>query len=354
MKTFIRSAACISPQKTFGKDGFLTDVVEYNTTRLHTIEPNYTEYIDPKQARRMSHNIKMGVTTAKACLEKAGVTMPGAIITGTAYGCVDDTVTFLTRMIEMKEDLLPPTAFIQSTHNTVAAQVALMLQCHNYNSTFVHKGISFQSALHDGLMLLKEGEANDILVGGIDELNSAAYTVLGRLGVYKRWPLSNLSLFETKTNGTIGGEGAAFFMLTDKPSPDNLAELKGIQNFFKPKDSDVIEQKITAFLSRQGLTIDDIDLIITGKNGDIKNDAIYGSLETSLFKNKALANYKHLCGEYPTSTAFALWLASNIIKKGVVPEVVKQDGVSNNQPKKVLVYNHYFNTYHSLMLVVAN
>ncbi len=47
--------------------------------------------------------------------------MPGAIITGTALGCLEDTVTFLTRMIELNEELLPPTAFIQSTHNTVAA-----------------------------------------------------------------------------------------------------------------------------------------------------------------------------------------------------------------------------------------
>lgn len=210
MKIYIRSSACISAQKTFRNTDFLSDVTEYQTTRLRAIEPNYASYIDPKAIRRMSHIIKMGVASASQCLLDAGVQMPGAIITGTAFGCMEDTVTFLTRIIELDEEMLPPTAFIQSTHNTVAAQIALMLKCHNYNNTFVHKGISFESALFDAMMLLNEGEADDILVGGTEEMSDTGFTVLTRLGLYKRWPLSNLELFNTRSKGTIGGEGAVF------------------------------------------------------------------------------------------------------------------------------------------------
>jgi 3-oxoacyl-[acyl-carrier-protein] synthase II len=47
MKQYIRSSACISPQKTFGQASFLTDAIEYNGTRLRAIEPDYTEFIDP-------------------------------------------------------------------------------------------------------------------------------------------------------------------------------------------------------------------------------------------------------------------------------------------------------------------
>jgi 3-oxoacyl-(acyl-carrier-protein) synthase len=162
-----------------------------------------------------------------------------------------------------------------------------------------------------------------------------------------------LSLFETSSNGTIGGEGAVFFLLTDRPSADNLAELNGIQTFYKPNDNAEIEQKIIAFLSLHGLQIDDIDIIITGKNGDLRNDKVYHQLSQSIFRNSALANYKHLCGEYPTSSAFALWLASNMIKKEEVPLVVKEKSAKKINPKKVLIYNHYLNKYHSLMLVSA-
>jgi 3-oxoacyl-[acyl-carrier-protein] synthase II len=348
MKTYIRSSSCISAQKTFGNDDFLTDIIEYTGTRVKAIEPDYKEYIDPKQIRRMSHVIKMGVAAAKDCLTTGNVEMPGAIITGTAFGCMEDTVTFMTRMVEQNEELLPPTAFIQSTHNTVAAQVALMLKCHSYNNTFVHKGISFESALFDAIMLLREQEADNILVGGTEEMVDTSFKVLTRLGLYKRWPVSNLSLLSTDTSGTIGGEGAVFFLLTDKQSADNMAELTALKTLYKPKD---LEQSITAFLAENALKIEEIDLVITGKNGDTRNDTVYRNL--SLLKDKPVANYKHLCGEYPTASAFALWLAANIIKRGVVPEIVAENANHTPSPKKVLIYNHYQNKYHSLMLVSA-
>jgi 3-oxoacyl-[acyl-carrier-protein] synthase II len=58
MKTYIRSAACISPQKTLHQVGLLTDPVEYNDTRLRAVEPDYSDYLDPKLTRRMSHVTK--------------------------------------------------------------------------------------------------------------------------------------------------------------------------------------------------------------------------------------------------------------------------------------------------------
>jgi len=348
MKVYIRSSSCISAQKTFGNSDFLTDIVEYTGTRLSAIEPDYKEYIDPKLIRRMSHIIKMGVAAAKDCLNQSHIEMPGAIITGTALGCIGDTVAFLTRMVELNEEMLPPTAFIQSTHNTVAAQIALMLQCHQYNNTFVHKGISFESALFDAIMLLNEQEADNILVGGTEEMVDTSFKVLTRLGLYKRWPLSNLALFSTETSGTIGGEGAAFFLLTDKPSTDNLAELTATKTLYQPKD---IEAGIKAFLAENSLKIDDIDLVITGKNGDTRNDQVYKQIR--LFDNVSLANYKHLSGEYPTSSSFALWLGANILKKGIIPGAVTENQAKNIAPKKILIYNHYQNRYHSLMLISA-
>ena len=120
MNIYIRSSSCISPQKTFGTHDFLTDIVEYTDTLLKPIEPDYKEFIDPKLLRRMSHLIKMGVSAAKDCLRCADVATPGAIITGTAFGCREDTITFLTRMVIDNEELVPPTAF--SRHRSLAAR----------------------------------------------------------------------------------------------------------------------------------------------------------------------------------------------------------------------------------------
>ncbi|MBD1391677.1 beta-ketoacyl synthase chain length factor [Mucilaginibacter sp. ZB1P21] len=347
---YIRSSACVSAQNTLAAGNFLDDIVEYTGTRLPVIQPDYKKYIDPKLIRRMSRVIKMGVAAAKECLDQAGIDMPGAIITGTAFGCMEDTVTFLTRIIEYQEELLPPTAFIQSTHNTVAAQIALMLKCHNYNSTFVHKGMSFESALFDAVMLLKEEETDNVLVGGTEEMVDTSFIVLTRLGLYKRSPISNLQLFDEESKGTIGGEGAAFGLLSVNASANNMAELVAVKTLYKPKDVTV---SIADFLNANGLAIADIDLVLTGKNGDIKNDDVYKSLKDTLFKDTTTANYKHLCGEYPTSSSFALWLAANMIKRQSIPDVLLQGEQKVQSPKTILYYNHYQGKYHSLMLLSA-
>jgi 3-oxoacyl-(acyl-carrier-protein) synthase len=295
----------------------------------------------------------MGVAAAMECLQEAGVKVPDAIVTGTAYGCLEDTGLFLTKMVEFNEELLTPTAFIQSTHNTIGAQIGLMLQCNNYNNAFVHRGFSFESALLDGMMLLKEKEATNVLVGAIDEITNISHTILNRMGLYKQSGISNLELFNKSSKGTIAGEGAAFFLLTNEPSATDYAKLEGLKTFYKPSGIHEIEDHIISFLTDNSVTLKDIDLIITGKNGDIRSDKIFTQLSRNIFSKNDTINYKDLSGEYPTSTAFALWMAANIVKAGKVPAVLENTGAKENKIKKLLIYNHYLEIHHSLLLVEA-
>jgi 3-oxoacyl-[acyl-carrier-protein] synthase II len=353
MTMYIQATGNISPQKTCGHPPLLTAPVEYIDTRLTCIEPEYKDIIDVKLIRRMSRIIKMGVASAMECLKEAGVTMPDAIVTGTAYGCLEDTGQFITKMVEHHEELLTPTSFIQSTHNTIGAQIGLMLQCNNYNNAFVHRGFSFESALLDGMMLLQENEANNVLVGAIDEITGISHDILTRMGIYRRRPVSNLNLFTPASKGTIAGEGAAFFLLANKPSGTDYARLDGLATFYKPNNTKEIEEKINSFLALHKTSSAEIDIVITGRNGDMKNDEVYDQLERSVFNKNTLVNYKHLCGEYPTSTAFAVWLAANIIKTGAVPDILQQTTTVEKKIGKVLVYNNYLGIHHSLVLLSA-
>ncbi len=115
-------------------------------------------------------------------------------------------------MVEQKEQLLTPTAFIQSTHNTIGAQIALLLGCNGYNNAFVHRGFSFESALLDACLLIKENEAHNVLVGAIDEITDNSFAILERFGLYKRKPLSNFDLYKTDSKGTNAGEGRVIFL----------------------------------------------------------------------------------------------------------------------------------------------
>ena len=181
MKIFIRSTSCISPQQTFNHNIFYAEPKEYVSNILNMIEPDYKNIIDPKQMRRMSRIVRTGLAAAKDCLKEAGTENVDAIITGTAYGCMEDSETFLKKIVEQDEEMLSPTSFIQSTHNTVGAQIALSLKCHNYNNTFVHRGFSFEHALIDSLLLFNEDKADNILAGSADEITGFTFSVLKRL-----------------------------------------------------------------------------------------------------------------------------------------------------------------------------
>jgi len=298
MKIYIRAIASISPAPA-GPGGnpavSATDLAPAPGNRLTAIEPDYSAYIDAKSIRRMSRIVKMGVAAAFQCLQEAEVAVPDAIITGTAYGCLGDTEVFLSRLIGQQEEALSPTAFIQSTHNTVGAHIALMLQCTGYNNTFVHRGFSFESALLDAVMLIQEGEAKTVLTGGLDEITDASHAILERFGLYK--------------DGVADGEGATFFLLASGPSAKDHAILEGLDTFYKPSTTAEIESRIDRFLSAHSLKKEDIDLVLTG------------------------ADYKHLCGEYPTASAFGLAMAVGM----------KKD--------RILIHNNYLNIHHSLMLI---
>jgi 3-oxoacyl-(acyl-carrier-protein) synthase len=351
MGLYIRAMGNISPQNTLGVSSLSPQIAEYRGNRLRSVEPDYSKVIDVKLIRRMSRIIKMGVAAALQCLQEAELKCPDAIITGTAYGCLEDTGIFLKRMVESNEELLTPTSFIQSTHNTIGAQIALLLNCNGYNNTFVHRGFSFESALLDSIMLLKENAVENVLIGGVDEITDASFAITRRFGLFKNSIDSNLNLFSTASRGSIAGEGAAFFLLNNLPSETDYASLDAVSTFYKPVDYEEAEDRIRSFLAEQSLEMNDIDIVLSGRNGDVQGDKIYEHLNAALFKNTDVIHYKHLCGEYPTSTGFALWLAAAIVKKGSMPHVYVNE--QSRDIRRILVYNHYQMIHHSLMLVSA-
>ncbi len=308
--------------------------------RLRSVEPDYAAFIDPRLIRRMSRVVKMGTAAAIACLREAGVESPGAIITGTTYGCMEDTEQFLHKMVAQNEELLTPTAFIQSTHNTIGGQIALMLQCHAYNNTFVHRAFSFEHALADAMMLLREGEAPNALVGGLDEITDSLYGVLGRFDLYKKE--------NSDPEGTLAGEGAAFFLLSPEKPAEPAAQLLDVATFYKPENT---VDMVNAFLHKNNLNAPDIELLLWGKNGDSRYDGLYETMAAQVFPDTPAAGFKHLCGEYPTAAAFATWLGAQILMGKELPEGLLPGGWV--LPKKILIYNHFYNIHHSLILLTV-
>ena len=352
MSTYISGIGCISPQKTIDNSVFPAEAVNQNALFLQCIQPeSYRDYINPILSRRLSKIIKMGITSALISIKDAGISNPGAIITGTGLGCVEDTEKFLMTMLDNNETLMNPTNFMQSTYNTISSQIAIILKCFNYNSTYVHRGFSFESALTDAIDLMQSTVAESALVGGIDEITENHFNVTSLLGHWRTKPQNNLELFEHKQKGTLPGEGSVFFTLTRNKQASTYCELKGIKTVYKPATMDVVAGSICALLAENKLTAHNIDLIITGMNGDQQGDAVYDEICQTMFDTKAVAGFKNLCGEYHTASAFGLWLAANILKWQEVPKISIYKGFRPNTIQNILLHNHVEGKQHSIMLL---
>lgn len=352
MSVYINGIGNISPQHTLNNDVFLQEIVNKRGTNLVCVEPNYKNYINPRYLRRMSRAIKMGVSAAKICLAEAQMDNPDAIIVGTGLGCVEDTERFLTAIYESKEEIISPTQFIQSTHNTLASQIAIMLGCDNYNFTYVHRGFSFESALEDALMQINEEKtAQNILVGGADENTESYLEITQRLRQWKTGSFEQLDLLQNHFHGSLPGEGAAFFLLGNQPTERCYAQLGEVRMLYKPKTDDVIIREVESLLAENELELADVDLVLLGLNGSSKIDQIYHRFMATYFKNSSIGYFKHLCGEYKTATAFGVWLAAQILSKQRVPEVVKLKPFTNDRLQNILIYNNYSNINHSLLLI---
>lgn len=349
-RVYINSIASISPQKTFESTEFLNNIIEYSEPVIFAHDPNYKEYIPPAAARRMAKGIKMGVVASKIAMNEAGIETVEAIITGTGMGCMIDSEKFLSAIIDNNEQYLTPTSFIQSTHNTVAGQIALGMECKAYNFTYVHSAISFESALLDAKMQLENDEAKNILVGGVEELGAHTTKVQSVINLVKSEPITISEILNSKTKGAVYSEGANFFVVSNEKLQSCYAELIAVETFNTLKKEKVSET-IEGFLNENNLKSGDIDLVVLGNNGDIDFDGFYNQLSENVFKNTQQVYYKHLVGENNTVSAFGVWLASRIIKTQSIPNIVKMNDVASSEMKTVLCYNQYRGQNHSLVLL---
>ena len=325
---------------------------EVVSDRLYCLEPEYRNFINPLYLRRMPRIIKMGLAAAQQCVKSAGEIIPEGIVVGTGLGCLDNLEKFLIEVIDSDENVKSMLGFINSTHNAVAAQIAMLLKNHSYNVTYCHRALSFESALYDAMMLLDEGAGN-VLVGGIDECTDDFMKLHGYLNAWKK-PVNNLSLIEDHGPGSIAGEGSAFFMLSSEKCSGKInIAVKQIRTFLLSSQDvhDNVIKEMECLFKAAAIDKNDIDAVILGLNGDYSNDDVYYKLQNDYFSAQTgMLYYKHLCGEYYTSGAFALWLAKIVLQNNHIPERVCLQK-TNRTLRNILIFNHFRNTEHSLILL---
>lgn len=346
---YINSASCISAQDTLNDNILQNLTVKNSSNIIKAIEPNYKEFIPPAMIRRMSKTVKMSSVASYYVLKEAGIEKPDAIIVGTGMGCSQDSEKFLKNVIDNHEEFLTPTFFIQSTHNTVAGQIALGLQCHAYNFTYVNTSSSLEFSLLDAQLQINDGEAENVLVGSTDEQTDRTMELYCLNNTIKKEADLPADYLHSTTNGMIWGEGASFFVIGKDKTENSYAKLKNIQISNKVELNEV-KDFIQNFLVQNNLSTHDIDAVILGFSGDAQSDMYY-TKAMNLFPDSAQLYYKHLSGEFNTASGFSTFMACHILKEQQIPEIMMINAEKKESIKNILLYNHLAGHDHSLVLL---
>lgn len=345
---FINGIGAVTVQGVWRPE-FFEESQEIKQAISYAQQPAYKELIPAAMIRRMSRGIKMGIYAAQQALDAAALALPDAIITGTGLGCSEDSEKFLRSILDNDEAYLTPTSFIQSTHNTVAAQIALRLQCKGYNFTYVNRSVSFESALLDGLLQLQADEAQQLLVGGVDEVSDHTYRLLQLVGHIKPSDTQE-SVKNSSSAGANYGEGAVFFALSSAQSAQSKAKLLDV-SIRNACDKEGFPLWIESFLADNGVEKKDVDALVLGYNGDGARDDHYTVVD-GMFDNTPAVYYKHLVGQFDTSSSFALALGATMLHEQRIPGICLWDAAkAGAKLRHVLLYNQYQGKDHALVLL---
>jgi hypothetical protein len=267
-------------------EAWMTAPVEHTEPYVRSLDPNFRDWLNPLESRRMGKILKRALVTAQKVMHDSGVQQPDAVITGTGLGCIENTELFLDQLCREGEEMLKPTYFMQSTHNTISSLISIHDHLHGYNTTYSHKSVSFDSALLDAFTQLRLGDIQTALVTGNDEMTPSYFSILQRAG------------YVGQPGQVAAGETSVAMMLTTDPA-DALCEIeevsmsvRGVQQPFAPAD-----------------------LLVLGTNGVPQNDQLYREVAQQM-PGVETFEYKRLFGESYTVSGLGVYAAAHLLSQG--------------------------------------
>lgn len=285
IRVYIKAATQISMQQPLS-EAWMTAPVEHTEPYVRSLDPNFRDWLNPLESRRMGKILKRALVTAQKVMHDSGVLQPDAVITGTGLGCIENTELFLDQLCREGEEMLKPTYFMQSTHNTISSLISIHDHLHGYNTTYSHKSVSFDSALLDAFTQLRLGDIQTALVTGNDEMTPSYFSILQRAG------------YVGQPGQVAAGETSVAMMLTTDPA-DALCEIeevsmsvRGVQQPFAPAD-----------------------LLVLGTNGVPQNDQLYREVAQQM-PGVETFEYKRLFGESYTVSGLGVYAAAHLLSQG--------------------------------------
>lgn len=285
IRVYIKAATQISMQQPLS-EAWMTAPVEHTEPYVRSLDPNFRDWLNPLESRRMGKILKRALVTAQKVMHDSGVQQPDAVITGTGLGCIENTELFLDQLCREGEEMLKPTYFMQSTHNTISSLISIHDHLHGYNTTYSHKSVSFDSALLDAFTQLRLGDIQTALVTGNDEMTPSYFSILQRAG------------YVGQPGQVAASETSVAMMLTTDPA-DALCEIEEVSMSVRG-----VQQPLAP-----------ADLLVLGTNGVPQNDQLYREVAQQM-PGVETFEYKRLFGESYTVSGLGVYAAAHLLSQG--------------------------------------
>ncbi|MFQ5593880.1 MAG: beta-ketoacyl-ACP synthase II [Anaerolineae bacterium] len=200
------------------------DVSSYPTQIAGTVESfDPSNYMDRKQAKRMSRFSQFAVAAAQEALSDAGLDLAQedplrcGVLLGCVIGAMDDVEGAVRTLVAKGGKRLSPFISVMIPPNVPAFQVALTYGLKGYNNTVATACAASTQAIGEAAEVIRRGQADVIVAGGTEsnlcEATIALYCASKALATRNDEPERASRPFDKDRDGFVPSEGSGILVL---------------------------------------------------------------------------------------------------------------------------------------------
>ena len=315
-----------------------------------------TDWLTPGEARRMSPPSKLAVAAARMALRCAGLAdargdreatapeAPTEVIVATAFGPSSYSEALLRQILFEGPESTSPFYFTESVANAPAAQIAILCGARGPSVTVCQREAGPLIALGQAAAEVASGKAARALAGAVEEMTPLLHALLDRFGALARPGADGAELarpFDRRRDGFLAAEGATLVHLETEESAlargaRPLARVLAWGSAFDPTaprtgwgtGAGRLARSLLRGLERAGLSIGDVDRIVSGASGSRSGDRLEAGLLRAAWGDWPLPPVlvpKATVGEYGGGFLGAAVLAAGGAPFGPTPGFAEPD-----------------------------
>jgi beta-ketoacyl-acyl-carrier-protein synthase II len=314
---------------------------------------NPDDYMDRKEARRISRGAQMALASARMAIAEAHLTVPlidperAGVSFGTAIGGVDKLDDGIVTIRTTGYDRLNPFVIPASLPNSPAFVVAREFQCLGPTITVTTACATGTQAVGEGAEFIWRGSADIVLAGGseavIRDFAIGGFCAMRALPVgYNESPEKASRPFDKDRDGFIYSEGSAILVLEELEHArargariyaevaGQASSCDGVHPAAPDPEANGPARAIRWALQDAGLGIDEIDYINAHGTGTQANDNTETKAIKKVFGERAyrvpISSIKSMLGHaMGASGALEAIATTMVVNEGKIPPTINYE-----------------------------